>query len=179
MTLHIHQNLNCGQIVTKSYLCYSIKSSNTSGPRNWTHANRHKNCQAVSGECFQARAAVFPALTLLLSKEQRSLNATQVIAMQNDQGSQKTHQFNLPSQKGSNSEVNFLKKLLSLNSGVCIKLSRSYTVCSIFKVPHIISLIIGKLLLHPPLLHYLVPVLKSLKSRESNMNFVLRVYEST
>lgn len=134
-----------------------------------------KNPQAAGGECCQARAAVLPAFTLLLSKEQRSLNATQVIAMEKDQGSQKTHQFN--PQKGSSSKVNFLKSLMPLNSGVCVQLSKSYIVDSIFKVSHIISLIVWKLLLHPPFLHYLVPhVLKSLKSRESNMNFVLREY---
>lgn len=144
-----------------------------------THANTHKNPQAARGERFQARAAVLPAFTLLISKEQRSLNATQVIATQNDQGSQKTHRFNLLPQKGSNSKVNFLNKLLSLNIGVCILVSKPYTAHLIFKASHIISLIIWKLLLHPPLLHYLVSVLISLRSGESNMNFVLRVYEST
>lgn len=99
-----------------------------------------KNPQAAGGECCQARAAVLPAFTLLLSKEQRSLNATQVIAMEKDQGSQKTHQFN--PQEGSSSKVNFLKNLMPLNSGVCVQLSKSYIVDSIFKVSHIISLIV-------------------------------------
>lgn len=126
-----------------------------------------------------SRQGLLHPVPLLLSKEQRSLNTTQVIAVQKDQGSQKNHQFNLLPQQGSNSEVNFLKNLKSLNSGVSIQLRRSYTVHSIFKVSHIISLIIWKLLLHPPLLHYLGLVLKSLNSTERNMNFVLRVYKTT
>lgn len=119
MILHLHQDVNCGQVVIKSHLYYSNRAP-THQDLETEHMHTHKNPPAASGERFQSRAAVFPAFTLLLCREQRSSNATQVTAMQKNQGSQETHQFNLLRQKGSSAKVNFFKNLMSLNTGVCI-----------------------------------------------------------
>lgn len=75
--------------------------------------------------------------------------------MQRDRGSQKTQQLDLLPQRSFNSKVTFLENLMSLNRRVYIQPSISL-VHSIFKVLHVISLITWKLLLHPPLLCYLL-----------------------
>lgn len=61
MILHLHQDLNCGKILIKSYLYYSKKSSNTSGPRNWTHANA-QNPSSCKRKALPGKGCCFPCL---------------------------------------------------------------------------------------------------------------------